>query len=137
MMKKCATDDQVRADFLNNTHKYLNEMGMNIPESVHIHLDSKDLGWPAVYIKSDDEKIVVAENKLAVEVIEDFQDRKLRDVEKREHVSLKEWSEVDIKITEKLKDCTAVVKLPFLDTHTDMLTEIKFSDGNEIILTSC
>jgi hypothetical protein len=137
LMIECAENETTRTDFQNNPHQYLNKIGMNVPDRARIHLDTKGSLWPVVYIKTEDEKIAIAENKLALEVIEEFPSEKdlIESIQKREHIHVKALSEVDVTIHEGLKQSNVVVKMPFLDAHDDILTDIKFSDDAEIVLT--
>ena len=98
---------------------------------------TKTLRWPMVYIKTKEGKIVVAENKLAVEVMDQFPsgDELVESLHKREHIHLKEWGEVDVNVHQALQDCDVVLKLPFYDVHDDLLTDIKFGDKTEVVLT--
>lgn len=131
LMIQCAESETIRDKFMADPHKYLRDIGMKIPESAHVILDNKNPTWPVVYMKGDDETIIVTETKLGVEVMEDFK----VGADSDEDIHRKQQGEVDVKITEKLSDFDVVVSLPFFDAHTDMLTDIKFSDGAEIILS--
>ena len=85
-------------------------------------------------------KIMVAEKKLGVEVIDDFHkdhDELVQSIKRGANVHVKEWTEVDVYVGEALKDCKAVVIMPFADVYDDPHTDVKFSDDAEIVLSSC
>jgi|GEM_PF-4486581 len=131
LMVDCAKDEALRADFIKSPHPYLKEVGMVVPEGAKVLLDSENAEWPVVFIKTKDGKIQVQEQKLGVNLTHTPNSGK----EQNENILLKSQGEVEIKVQQALKDCDVVVKLPFLDAQMDMLNEVKFADGAEIILS--
>lgn len=133
LMIDCANDESKREDFMENPRPFLNKVGMTIPDGVKILLDNVNPGWPTIYIKTTDEKIMVGEGKLGVHIIDELKSGQKID----ERMKLTEQAEVDVNVNEELKNCDVVVKLPFMDAKVDLLGEFKFSDDSEIILSSC
>lgn len=130
----CGRDKKKRDSFLENPHLYLNECGMVIPEKVSIHVKVGQ-SFPALYLKTAEGKIAIYEGKLCLKVVEEMRDHP----KNIERVVLKEPGEIDVNVNASLNDpdVDGVVVMPFFDLYTDILGEVKFQDGAEIILTSC
>ncbi len=136
LISECCVNDQALARFKGNMHSVLNEeVGMKIPEDVAIVLDLTTNRWATLYVMTEDEKIAISEESLGV-TIERFPTDE--DV-KTQSVKVKDFTEVSVSIRDELKrdGVKAVLELPFFDVHTDPMTDIKFSDDAEIILSSC
>ncbi len=140
LMLDCANDEAVRDEFRDQPGKILNERNiMYFPEKVHVKLDTKKRRWPVVYIKTKDEKIIIAENRLAVDVIESFPTDKhvAESYKNHEHIKMKSLSELDYDVHAALKNSDIVAVVPYLDIYDDVLTDIKFEDDGEVLLTAC
>lgn len=141
---ECGENEQKRKDFFNNPRPYLNKVGMKIDEDIQVHIDTKTgMGWPSVYIKTKNGQIVVAEKSLGVDVMKrigidiDGDGDIDKIIEEHQNINIKPGGEVDIDIDHKLDDCKVLAVIPFFDIRNDPLTEIKFNDETEILLSCC
>ncbi|WP_321495204.1 hypothetical protein [uncultured Desulfobacter sp.] len=134
LMLTCGRDEKNRDSFFENPRPYLNGIGMVIPEKVSIHLKVGQ-SFPALFLKTAEGKIAIYEGKLCLKVVEEMRDH----TKHMEKVVLKEQGEIDVNVHASLNDpdVQGVVVMPFFDLYTDILGEVKFQDGAEIILTSC
>ncbi len=135
LMAECAVSDEALDKFKGNMHSVLNDRGgMKIPKDVSIVLDTKFNRWATVYITTKDGKVAISEQHLTVNVNENMLLN-----EESASVTVKPFSEVTISVHDELKrdGVRAVLELPFFDVHGDTMTDIKFSDNEEIVLTSC
>lgn len=129
LMIDCAKDDNVRQDFINNPHPYLDKVGMTVPKNVKVILDEKIDRWPAMTIRNGNEEILIEESHLSYGVSNGKKENK---------VELKKTSEVKLSLDFNLENCDeAVVRLPFFEDRGDLLTIVNFKDNAEVILSCC
>ncbi len=136
----CANDEAVRNEFRDQPGKVLNERNiMYFPEKVHVKLDTKKRRWPVVYIKTEDGEIIVAENQLAVDVIENFpnDENMIGSLKNHKHIKVKSLSELDYDVHAAFDNSDVVALVPYFDIYDDVLAVIKFEDDAEILLTGC
>jgi len=134
LMLACGRDEKKRDSFFEDPRPYLKGIGMVIPEKIFIHLKVGQ-SFPALFLKTPEGKIAIYEGKLCLKVVEEMRDY----TKHMEKVVLKEPGEIDVNVHASLNDpdVQGVVVMPFFDLYTDILGEVKFQDGAEIILTSC
>ena len=133
LMLDCAKDEKIRNSFIKYPHYYLNEkVGMKIPKSVTIVLNAKTMGWPVLHVRAKDgHHYDVYEGVLSVDTLSDMKSEKTG-----KKVKTVDQAEVDVYLPEPLKGSEAVLTIPFIDVNSDNLSEIKFTDDQEIILST-
>jgi hypothetical protein len=148
IMIRCAKDPEFKADFEKRPGKYLNEVGMNIPDhpNVQIILDQSERRWPAIYLfpknKANNqgdpgtESVEFYEGALSL-IIDKASDNKQENTEVMS--TNKKGKELRIKTGWDLDNCDVKILIPYLVPNTDVLVEYEFSDNydeDEIILTT-
>ena len=133
LMIDCAKDDNVRDEFMERPHPFLREVGMSIPDSVEVVLDNKETRWPEIKITADGKQISVEESRLQYSITNMMESGTTLS----ESEELGKTSEVAVDVNVALSESDAVVRLPFFDAKGDLLTEIKFTDNAEVILSTC
>lgn len=126
-MKKLFADNELRL-------KYLREkVGMKLPDGVHVIFDTKEMRHIKIYINSPEGQVWIEEGSATLDVIEKL---KSGDIDK-ESLTLSQREEVDVDVSNILKDCDIVLRLPFINPNADlMMFELNYDD-TEIVFSTC
>ena len=147
-MIECFDEPEKREKLLENPYKVLTEdIGMTIPEGVNIKLVTDRKKWEAsVTIQRGRKTITLTEGDLEIdEVIKTVvEGEQVGDVThyQEEVITSKEQFESLQRIEKQLDvpydDGTVVtIQLPFFDISRELFTEIKFEDGEGVIVLTC
>lgn len=146
---QCANDKDLKTDFLQNPRPHLAQVGMKIPESVEVVIDTQGPRAPAVYIKTEEEEVVVVEQEGALIVLKELPfEKPIKEIITSLDVKTREFQlksakadtraiAVCVEVEEKLEECEVVMRLPFLDAEKDIFGEVRFGDGEELLMTCC
>lgn len=137
LMLEAATNEDLKEELFTSNKKRLhylnNEVGMKIPDGVHVIFQTGDLHSPKIYVKGEEGEFWIREGSAPFSIVEKLSNG--------ETVTDTMWvakaEEIDLGIHESFKEAKIVLKLPFLDPTKDLtLFELKFDD-KEIVLSTC
>lgn len=150
---QCAEDERLKRDFLMNPRPHLAELGMKIPESIGIVLDTAGgSNRVSLYIKSEEEQLVLEERGDKMTILEEalLSENPIQEIIASRQTKIHELQDkvgqldkstpsiigkVSMTLKKKLEDCEAVLRIPFFDPDRDIFGEVKFADGEELLVT--
>ncbi|MGB0524298.1 MAG: hypothetical protein ACPGJS_15115 [Flammeovirgaceae bacterium] len=109
--------------------------GMKLPKGTKVHFNETDM-WATLYLrdKNDTTKVVIHEHPLKLDGSTTTGDEKISVT--KSHI--KQWSEIDIHVQQKLDKHDCVLVMPWFVPNKDMLwrVEIDGQEEPEILITS-
>ena len=162
---ECAMNKDLKEKFKADPKPYLNDqVGMKIPydDNVKVVLDESRWRWPIALVKSDEGEFVIEEGRLEVSLKGEEYYKEIQDyIEQQKVMKAAPMTSRDLKhniyvkspqdfeqthkyehsgkidaVIEGMQVKDIVIILPFMDTEVDMLGEIEYNEGSEIVLTS-
>lgn len=137
VMARCIYDDAFRKEFENDPHDILNNyVGMKVPKDVPVILDQYEHKSPCLLVRTETSQFQYVEGPLQVVKTEYEHSGNMK---KPVVYSRQESGAITIKVPVEMKDCKAMVILPYLSSETDLLTTYSFGDAKptEIVLSCC
>lgn len=161
-MAACMTGEEDPEPFIKHDKKRrrkLASFGMKIPKEVGILLDPNFQSWPAILMKvkpghhyNERPEYIIIELRNSIMIPDKFPfDGDISEFVMSWKCKIKELKEIEgttplnpspiivaaINMEEKLANFDVIIRLPFIQTTSDLLGKVTFDDGEEIIMSSC
>ncbi len=136
LMLESAKDEKLKKELFSDNKKrveYLNkQVGMTIPNGVHVMFRLKGLHYPKIHIKDKDGQIWIDESD-TFKILEKLSTGE----EVKTSMKITTPEELDVDLHQQFKSNDIILQLPWVDPSVDhVLFELKY-EGGEIVFTTC